>query len=58
MSWRRRTPSPAAQAVTHEEKKPFSGARWSGFPDAYREPMILFYREQQSGGARRGGRWN
>jgi RNA polymerase sigma factor (sigma-70 family) len=40
-------PSPAAQAVSHEEE----AILWRALeriPDAYREPMILFYREQQS----------
>ena len=38
---------PAAQAVTREE----SAMVWralAGLPQAYREPMVLFYREQQS----------
>jgi len=40
-------PSPAAQAVSREEE----AILWRALeriPDAYREPMILFYREQQS----------
>jgi RNA polymerase sigma factor (sigma-70 family) len=40
-------PSPAAQAVTHEEE----AILWRALehiPDAYREPLILFYREHQS----------
>jgi RNA polymerase sigma factor (sigma-70 family) len=40
-------PSPAAQAVSHEEE----AILWRALeqiPDAYREPLILFYREQQS----------
>jgi RNA polymerase sigma factor (sigma-70 family) len=40
-------PSPAAQAVTREEE----AILWRALeriPDAYREPLILFYREQQS----------
>ena len=40
-------PSPSAQAVTHEEE----AILWRALeriPDTYREPLILFYREQQS----------
>lgn len=40
-------PSPASQAVTHEEE----AILWRALeriPDAYREPLILFYREHQS----------
>ena len=40
-------PSPAAQAVSREEE----AILWRALervPDAYREPLILFYREQQS----------
>jgi RNA polymerase sigma factor (sigma-70 family) len=40
-------PSPSAQAVSHEEE----AILWRALeriPDAYREPLILFYREQQS----------
>jgi RNA polymerase sigma factor (sigma-70 family) len=40
-------PSPAAQAVTREEE----AILWRALeriPDAYRQPLILFYREQQS----------
>jgi len=39
--------SPASQAVTHEEE----AILWRALeriPDAYREPLILFYREHQS----------
>jgi RNA polymerase sigma factor (sigma-70 family) len=42
-------PSPAAQAVSHEEE----AILWRALeriPDTYREPLILFYREQQSVG--------
>jgi RNA polymerase sigma factor (sigma-70 family) len=42
-----REPSPAAQAVSREEE----AILWRALeriPDAYREPLILFYREQQS----------
>jgi RNA polymerase sigma factor (sigma-70 family) len=40
-------PSPSAQAVSHEEES----ILWRALervPDTYREPLILFYREQQS----------
>ncbi|HUJ09045.1 MAG TPA: sigma-70 family RNA polymerase sigma factor [Verrucomicrobiae bacterium] len=40
-------PSPSAQAVSHEEE----AILWRALeqiPDAYREPLILFYREHQS----------
>ncbi len=40
-------PSPSAQAVTREEE----AILWRALeriPDAYRQPLILFYREQQS----------
>src|SRR5260221_3512618 len=45
--WPASEPSPAAQAVTREEE----AILWRALeriPDAYREPLILFYREQQS----------
>lgn len=41
------TPDPAASAVTHEEES----LVWQSLehiPESYREPLILFYREQQS----------
>jgi RNA polymerase sigma factor (sigma-70 family) len=40
-------PSPSAQAVSHEEE----AILWRALeriPDTYRQPLILFYREQQS----------
>ena len=40
-------PSPAAQAISHEEET----ILWRALervPEVYREPLILFYREQQS----------
>ncbi len=40
-------PSPAAQAVSREEEAILWRAL-AQIPDAYREPLILFYREQQS----------
>jgi len=47
MNRRQPIPSPATQAVTREEE----AILWRALeriPDTYREPLILFYREQQS----------